>query len=78
MPALRTRFPIPLSGEWREGTSPSRSSPGIPGRGRILRSESPDMVKQELWGYLLAHYAISALICTAATTPSLPSGSPTR
>ena len=28
------------------------------------------MVKQELWGYLLAHYAISALICTAATTPS--------
>ena len=25
------------------------------------------MVRQELWGYLLAHYAISALICTAAT-----------
>jgi hypothetical protein len=22
-------------------------------------------VKQEIWGYLLTHYAISALICTA-------------
>jgi len=25
------------------------------------------MVKQEIWGYLLTHYAISALTCTAAT-----------
>ncbi len=25
------------------------------------------MVKQEIWGYLLTHYAISALICQAAT-----------
>ena len=25
------------------------------------------MVRQEIWGYLLTHYAISALICTAAT-----------
>jgi ABC-type glycerol-3-phosphate transport system permease component len=25
------------------------------------------MVKQEIWGYLLTHYAISALICAAAT-----------
>jgi hypothetical protein len=25
VPAKRTRFPIPLSGEWREGTSPSLS-----------------------------------------------------
>ena len=24
-------------------------------------------MKQEIWGYLLTHYAISALICTAAT-----------
>jgi hypothetical protein len=33
---------------------------------RILRSKSPDMVKQELWGILLAHYAIRALILEAA------------
>ena len=37
------------------------------GPGRILRSHSPDMVRQEIYGYLLTHYAISALICQAAT-----------
>jgi hypothetical protein len=37
------------------------------GPGKILRSQSPPMVEQELWGYLLTHYAISALTCTAAT-----------
>ena len=25
------------------------------------------MVRQEVWGYLLTHYAISALTCAAAT-----------
>ena len=33
----------------------------------MLRSQSPEMVRQEIYGYLLAHYAISALICKAAT-----------
>ena len=33
----------------------------------MLRSQSPDMVRQEIYGYLLTHYAISALICKAAT-----------
>ena len=37
------------------------------GPGRVLRSKSPDMVRQEIYGYLLTHYAISALICRAAT-----------
>jgi hypothetical protein len=37
------------------------------GPGRILRSKSPDMVRQEIYGYLLTHYALSALICRAAT-----------
>ncbi len=37
------------------------------GHGRVLRSECPDMVRQEICGYLLTHYAISALICKAAT-----------
>jgi hypothetical protein len=37
------------------------------GPGKILRSKSPDMVRQEIYGYLLAHRAISALICQAAT-----------
>jgi hypothetical protein len=29
------------------------------------------MIEQEIWGYLLAHYAISALICTAATSAGI-------
>ena len=41
------------------------------GPGKILRSQSPDMIEQELWGYLLTHYAISALTCTAATAAGI-------
>jgi hypothetical protein len=41
------------------------------GPGRVLRSKSPDMAEQEIWGYLLAHYALSALICAAATAAGL-------
>ena len=34
------------------------------------------MVRQEIYGYLLTHYAIAALICRAATKPtSTPTGS---
>ena len=32
------------------------------------------MVRQEIWGYLLTHYAISALICTAATNAGIDPG----
>jgi Insertion element 4 transposase N-terminal len=41
------------------------------GPGRVLRSQSPAMVEQEIWGYLLTHYAISALICAAATNAGI-------
>jgi hypothetical protein len=41
------------------------------GPGRVLRSQSPAMVEQEIWGYLLTHYAISALTCTAATAAGI-------
>ncbi len=33
---------------------------------RVLRSKSPEMVRQEIWGILLAHYAIRALMLEAA------------
>lgn len=33
---------------------------------RVLRSKSPEMVRQEIWGLLLTHYAIRALIREAA------------
>jgi hypothetical protein len=52
---------------WEHETGNAQLKTHLRGPGKILRSKSPDMVKQEIWGYLLTHYAISALICTAAT-----------
>ena len=37
----------------------------------MLRSQSPPLVEQEIWGYLLTHYAISALTCAAATAAGI-------
>ncbi len=32
----------------------------------VLRSRSPDLVRQEIWGHLCCHYAIRTLMCDAA------------
>jgi Insertion element 4 transposase N-terminal len=52
---------------WEHETANAQLKTFLRGPGRILRSQSPDMIKQELWGYLLTHFAINALICAAAT-----------
>ncbi len=56
---------------WEHETGNQQLKTYLRGPGKILRSGSPDMVKQEIWGYLLTHYAISALICTAATNAGI-------
>jgi hypothetical protein len=56
---------------WEHETGNRQLKTYLRGPGKILRSESPDMVRQEIWGYLLTHYAISALICTAATSAGI-------
>jgi hypothetical protein len=56
---------------WEHETGNQQLKTYLRGPGKILRSESPDMVKQEIWGYLLTHYAISALTCTAATAAGI-------
>lgn len=38
------------------------------GHSRVLRSKTPSMVRQEIWGILLAHYAIRHLMHEAADT----------
>lgn len=38
------------------------------GHNRVLRSKSPEMVKQEIWSLLLTHYAIRHLMTQAADT----------
>jgi hypothetical protein len=52
---------------WEHETGNDQIKTHLRGPGRILRSRSPDMVRQEIYGYLLAHHAVSALICRAAT-----------
>lgn len=52
---------------WEHETGNKQLKTYLRGPGRVLRSKTPDMVRQEIYGYLLTHYAISALICRAAT-----------
>jgi hypothetical protein len=52
---------------WEEETCNDQIKTCLRGPGTVLRSKSPDMVRQEIYGYLLTHHAISALICQAAT-----------
>jgi hypothetical protein len=52
---------------WEHETGNRQLKTYLRGPGRVLRSQSPDMVRQEIYGYLLTHHAISALICKAAT-----------
>jgi hypothetical protein len=52
---------------WEHETGNDQLKTHLRGPGKALRSKSPDMVRQEIYGYLLTHYAISTLICQAAT-----------
>ena len=56
---------------WEHETANAQLKTLLRGPGKVLRSKSPDMIEQELWGYLLTSYAISALICTAATAAGI-------
>jgi hypothetical protein len=53
---------------WEHETGNAQLKTCLRGPGKVLRSQKPDMVRQEIYGYLLTHYAISALICQAATS----------
>jgi len=56
---------------WEHETGNAQLKTYMRGPGRVLRSGTPEMIEQEIWGYLLAHYAISALICAAATSAGI-------
>ena len=56
---------------WEHETGNQQLKTYLRGPARVLRSHSPQMVRQEIYGYLLTHYAISALICQAATAAGL-------
>jgi len=41
----------------------------------VLRSQTPALVRQEVWGLLLAHFAVRGLIHEAALQPTkIPTG----
>jgi hypothetical protein len=42
------------------------------GHHRVLRSKTPELVKQEIWSLLLTHYAIRHIMKDAAETPPAP------
>jgi len=56
---------------WEHETGNAQLKTSLRGPGKVLRSRSPDLIEQEIWGYLLTHYAISALICAAATSAGI-------
>jgi len=51
---------------WQHETANAQFKTVLRGPGRILRSGAPELVRQEIWGYLLTAWAISALISDAA------------
>jgi len=59
---------------WEHETGNDQIKTHLRGPARILRSKHPDMVRQEIYGYLLTHYALSALICRAATEAGIDPG----
>jgi hypothetical protein len=56
---------------WESEGANAELKTGLRGPGRVLRSHSPDMVRQEVYGFLLTHRALTALICAAATAADL-------
>lgn len=51
---------------WEIETAFDEFTPHLRGQHRVLRSKTPELVRQEAWGFLLAHFAIRALMHEAA------------
>jgi hypothetical protein len=51
---------------WEMETAFDELKTHLRGGQRVLRSKTPELVRQEAWGFLLAHYALRALMHEAA------------
>lgn len=58
-------------GRWEAEAGADRLRTQLRGPGRILRSRTPDLAHQEIWAYLLTHWAVATLVCTTATAVGL-------
>ena len=56
---------------WESETSFREKKTYLRRSGRVLRSKSPEMVRQEIWALLLTHYTIRKLMCEAADEAGL-------
>jgi hypothetical protein len=56
---------------WEEETSNDQLKTHLRGPGKILRSKLPELVYQEIWAWLLVHYALSTLAAQAAQAVDL-------
>ena len=59
---------------WQHETANAQLKTVLRGPGRILRSGSPELVEQEIWGYLLPAWAVAALIADAASAAWIDPG----
>ena len=55
----------------REETANDQLKTHLRGPGHVLRSRLPELVYQEIWAYLMVHYAISVLVTRAAEAADL-------
>lgn len=51
---------------WEQETGHDQLKTHLRGPGRLLRSRLPELVRQEIWGWLIVHYALAVLITSAA------------
>lgn len=51
---------------WEEESALDEIKTDLRGNGEVLRSKTPELVQQQMWGLLLAHYATRALLHDAA------------
>jgi Insertion element 4 transposase N-terminal/Transposase DDE domain len=56
---------------WEEETGNDQLKTHLRGPGQVLRSRLPDLVHQEIWAWLLVHYALTVLITRAAEAADL-------
>ncbi|MEC3982848.1 IS4 family transposase [Amycolatopsis sp. H20-H5] len=56
---------------WEEETANDQLKTHLRGPGRVLRSRLPDLVRQEIWAYLIVHHAISDLTARASAAADL-------
>jgi hypothetical protein len=51
---------------WEQETGHDQLKTHLRGPARLLRSRLPDLVRQEIWAWLIVHYALAKLITEAA------------